>query len=175
MGVGLLGTLLSLRLIIDCCSTQVTGLVMSAYYLGLVSGSLLCHRLIQRVGHIRSFAVFAATATAMVMLHGLYVSALFWAILRFLTGIATIGLYMVVESWLGECAESGFRSRIFSIYMVLSYLGIAIGQQLLNLGDIGGHQLFFITGFLLTLCLVPVTATWLILSPVATSSAVKKG
>ena len=159
MGVSLLGTQLSLRLVIECYSAQVTGLVMSAYYLGIVFGSFVCHRMIQRVGHIRSFAVFAAVATAIVMLHGLYVSPVSWGILRFLTGIANIGLYMVIESWLGECADSRFRGRIFSIYMVVSYLGMAIGQQALNLGDVRSHELFFITGFLLTLCLVPVTAT----------------
>ena len=159
MGVGLLGTQLSLRLTIEGFGAQATGLVMAAYYFGLVSGSFYCRHLIQRVGHIRAFGVFAATTTAMVMLHGLFVSAVLWAVLRFLTGIATIGLYMVIESWLGECADMRFRSRVFSVYMVLSYLGIAIGQQLLNLGDVRGHELFFVTGFLLTLCLIPVTVT----------------
>ena len=159
MGVGLLSTQLSLRLVMEGFSTQITGLAMSTYYLGLVFGSVYCRHLIQRVGHIRSFAAFAAAATAIVMLHGLYVSAVFWAALRLLTGIATIGLYMVIESWLGECADARFRGRVFSIYMVLCYLGLAIGQQLLNLGDVRSHELFFICGFLLTLCLVPVAVT----------------
>lgn len=159
IGIGLLGTHLSLRMAMEGFSTQVTGLILASYFLGLVFGSFFCHRLIQRVGHIRSFAAFAAAATAIVMLHGLYVSAITWGILRFLTGISTIGLYMVIESWLNECSAPHIRGRVFSIYMVLTYLGIGIGQQLLNVGDIQGQELFFVTGLLLALCLVPVAIT----------------
>ncbi len=159
MGIGLLGTHLSLRMTIEGFSTQVTGLILSAYFLGLASGSFFCHRVIQQVGHIRSFAAFAAVTTAIVMLHGLYISAIVWGLLRFLTGIATIGLYMVIESWLNECTVPEMRGRIFSIYMVLTYLGIGIGQQLLNLGDVRGQELFFVSGLLLALCLVPVAIT----------------
>ncbi|HIJ54615.1 MAG TPA: MFS transporter [Deltaproteobacteria bacterium] len=159
MGIGLLGTHLSLRMTIEGFSTQVTGLILSGYFFGLVSGSFLCHRLIQQVGHIRSFAAFAAVTTAIVMLHGLYISAIAWGILRFLTGMATMGLYMVIESWLNECTVPEKRGRIFSIYMVLAYLGIGIGQQLLNVGDVRGQSLFFVVGLLLVLCLVPVAVT----------------
>jgi hypothetical protein len=55
-----------------------TGIVLSCYFSGLLTGSFLCHRLIQRVGHIRAFAVFSATATAVILLHGLYLAAWFW-------------------------------------------------------------------------------------------------
>jgi MFS family permease len=66
---------------------------------------------------------------------------------------------MVIESWLNECSESDFRGRVFAIYMTLSYTGIAIGQQLLNFGDIQGQVLFTIAGIVLSLSLVPVAAT----------------
>ena len=159
MGTGLLGTLLSLRMAISGLSAQVTGWVMAAYFAGLVIGSFTCQRLVQRVGHVRSFAAFAAVTTATVMLHGLYFSAFFWGILRFLTGITSMGLYMVIESWLNECAEAHTRGRVFSIYMVLGYLGMGTGQLLLNAGDVRGQELFLITGIFLALCLVPVAVT----------------
>ena len=158
-GVGLLGTYLSLRLTIEGFSAQTTGWVMSAYFLGLVSGSRFVQGLILRIGHIRAFATFAATATAIVMLHGLVMNPLVWAALRFLTGIATMGLYTVIESWLNECTPAHSRGRVFSMYMILTYLGMGIGQQLLNLGDIRGPDLFFVAGFVLALCLVPVAVT----------------
>lgn len=159
LGMGLLGTLLSLRLTIGGVPAPVTGLIMAAYYAGLVLGSFFCHHLVERVGHIRAFAAFAAVTTATVMLHGLYVSPLAWGILRLLTGMTTIGLYMVIESWLSECSEPRTRGRVFSIYMVLSYLGLGLGQLLLNLGDASGPALFFVTGIFLVLCLVPVAVT----------------
>jgi MFS family permease len=111
------------------------------------------------VGHIRTFAALAAITTATVMLHGIHFSAPFWAFLRLVTGMANIGLYMVIESWLNECTLPSARGRVFSIYMVLSYLGIGIGQLLLNLSGAAGDAPFFTAGILLALCLVPVSLT----------------
>jgi len=45
------------------------------------------------------------------------------------------------------------------MYMILTYLGMGLGQQLLNFGDIRGQDLFFVAGFILALCLVPVAVT----------------
>ena len=158
-GNGLLNTLLSTRMAAEGFSTGTTGIVLSCYFTGLLTGSFTCHRLIQRVGHIRAFTVFAATTTAAALLHGLYLSPWFWGALRFLSGITTFGLFMVIESWLNECTESRYRGRVFSIYMTLTYLGIGIGQQLLNVGDVQGQTLFIIAGIIFALCLVPVSAT----------------
>lgn len=158
-GVGLLNTLISLKLTLAGFSAQATGAVMACYFIGLILGSINGHRLIERVGHIRSFAGFAAVTTAMVMLHGLVFSGVAWAVLRLFTGISTMGLYMVIESWLNECTEPRARGRIFSVYMIMSYLGMSIGQQLLNVGDVAGRDLFFLVGFLISFSLVPVAVT----------------
>jgi len=158
-GNGLLNTLLSSRMAVAGFSTTTTGMVLSCYYVGLLTGSFTSHRLIQRVGHIRAFTVFASTTTAAALLHGLHLSPWFWGMLRFSCGITTFGLFMVIESWLNECTESRYRGRVFSIYMTLSYLGIGIGQQLLNVGDVQGQTLFIIAGIIFALCLVPVSAT----------------
>ena len=158
-GNGLLGTLLSTRMALTGFSTAVSGVVLSCYFMGLLAGSMLCQSLIQRVGHIRAFTVFAAITTAAALLHSLYITAWFWALLRFASGITAFGLFMVIESWLNECTEPHSRGRVFSIYMTLAYLGISIGQQLLNVGDILGKDLFVIAGVLFALCLIPVSAT----------------
>lgn len=158
-GVGLLGTFLSLRMIIEGFSEQVTGLVMAGYYVGNVLGCFYCHRVICRVGHIRAFATFAAVSTAAVMAHGLFISPVGWGALRLLTGIAVTGLYMVVESWLNAGTDRLNRGRIFSVYMVVSFLGLGAGQFLLNAGKVDGPHLFLVIGILLALCLVPVSST----------------
>ncbi|MBW2470215.1 MAG: MFS transporter [Deltaproteobacteria bacterium] len=159
MGGGVLFTQLSLRMTQEGFSTLTIGMTLACYFVGLMCGYFLCHRLIERVGHIRSFAVFAATTTIIIILHGLFISAIFWAILRFFNGITVFGLFMVVESWLNECSHSQTRGRVFSIYMTLTYMGIGIGQQLLNLGDNGGQQLFWIAALLFSLSLIPVSIT----------------
>jgi hypothetical protein len=66
---------------------------------------------------------------------------------------------MVVESWLNECTQSQTRGRVFSIYMTLTYMGIGIGQQLLNFGGEDGRNLFLIAALLFSLSLIPVSAT----------------
>jgi len=66
---------------------------------------------------------------------------------------------MVVESWLNECTAAQSRGRIFSIYIVIAYMGIGIGQQLLQFGDVRSQELFFVVGILFSLSLVPVVVT----------------
>ncbi|MGB5987906.1 MAG: MFS transporter [Desulfobacterales bacterium] len=159
MGNGLLNSQLSLRMTLEGFSTLVTGLILTCYFIGLLCGYFLCHRLIERVGHIRAFAAFAALGTALVLLHSLYISAIFWALLRFFTGIIVFGLFMVIESWLNECADDRNRGRVFSIYMILTYLALGIGQQFLNLSSVTGPALFSVAALLISLSLVPVAAS----------------
>jgi MFS family permease len=66
---------------------------------------------------------------------------------------------MVLESWLNECTEPHTRGRVFSIYMVMTYLGSSMGQQFLHFGDVKDPTLFFIIGFLMVSCTIPVATT----------------
>ena len=159
MGGGVLNTQLSLRMTQVGFSTPTIGITLACYFLGLVVGYFLCHRLIERVGHIRSFAVFAAAGTTIVILHGLYTSAVFWALLRFFNGITNFGLFMVIESWLNECCQRETRGRVFSVYMTLTYMGIGLGQLLINFGNGGGQNVLFIAALLFSLSLIPVSLT----------------
>jgi MFS family permease len=103
--------------------------------------------------------VFAAIATASALLHGLFVHAPAWAVLRGFTGFCFAGLYMVIESWLNERGTGGARGRLFSIYQIVSYAGLGGGQFLLGLAPVSGPELFMIDAVILALCLVPVTLT----------------
>ena len=69
LGLGLQGTLLSLRANLEQFPLAVTGLVMSAYFLGFVLGAYLCPPLIRRVGHIRAFSIMGVTAAHQRYLH----------------------------------------------------------------------------------------------------------
>ncbi|PAU82441.1 MFS transporter [Halovibrio salipaludis] len=156
LGVGLMGTLLSVRLSFEDMSGQAKGLVLSAYYIGLVIGSQKGGWVIRQAGHIRAFAIFAALCTVAILLQGLYVSGVSWFLLRILIGFSTSGIYMVVESWLNERAEPSNRGTVFSAYQIITYGGIGLGQFLMHLGDPQGAELFMIVGVLFALCLVPV-------------------
>ena len=159
MGNGLMNSLLSINMRLQDYNNQVIGLVMSANYLGILLGVYFCQKVVQQVGHIRSFAVFAAVMTAVSLIHGLYMSAWLWALLRICNGLCVTGLFMVIESWLNEKVEPAFRGRLLSIYMVLVYFGIGSGQLLLNIGDVQGQTIFMIAAILFALCLVPISIT----------------
>jgi MFS family permease len=156
LGSGLLGTLLSLRMGITGLADPLIGLIMGGFYAGMILGGFVCYRIIQRVGHIRAFAAFAALSCALIMLHGLVFSTWFWLLLRLINGMTMMGMFIVIESWLNERAEPQMRGRVFSFYMVISFLGLGLGQFLLNLAPVDELDLFLVAGLLFALCLVPI-------------------
>jgi MFS family permease len=159
LGNGLIGILLPVRLGIEQVSADVSGLVMSAYYLGFMMGSVSGQGIIRRVGHIRAFAAFAALATATSLVHALVFNVALWAILRILTGFCIAALYATIESWLNVKASNEGRGQILSIYLVTTYLASLIGQLLINAIEIEGLGLFCLGALLMALSLVPVVLT----------------
>ncbi len=157
--VGLLNTYLSLRLSMAGVPVQTTGLVMTVYFLGLAAGAFVCGPIIRTVGHIRAFSAFAAASTAAVLIHGIVLSVPLWTVLRFVSGLANMGLYMVIESWLNECADGKVRGRVFAFYMVVCYLGGAIGQMMLNFANDRTQTLYLVIGVLMVLSIIPISLT----------------
>jgi MFS family permease len=155
IGDGLQTTLLGVRASLEGFPTAVTGLIMSTFYLGFLAGALYAPRVVERVGHIRVFGALASMASASVLIHGIFVTPLAWSLLRLLGGFCLAGLYVVAESWLNDRASNRTRGQLLSIYMVVSYLGYAGGQLLLNAADPGGLELFVLTSVLISVALVP--------------------
>ena len=133
IGVGLFNVYMGLRLSQDNVSEVWIGALMSAYYLGLVIGSRVGHRIIVRVGHVRAFAAAAATCSVMVLVQTLVAEKEIWVLFRVIAGAAMAVQFMVLESWLNEQIENEHRGRIFSVYLVMSGLGVAIGQMAITL------------------------------------------
>ncbi|HHQ69050.1 MAG TPA: MFS transporter, partial [Halothiobacillaceae bacterium] len=131
-GSGLLATLLGLRAAEEGFSDGIIGLIMSAFYLGYVIGTLLIPRLIRRAGHIRTFAALAAISSAAAIMHGLWVEPWVWVVLRLINGVTLLGLYMVIESWLNTRASS-HRGQIFGTYMMVSLFAYGAGQFLIGI------------------------------------------
>lgn len=159
LGNGLIGILLPVRLGIEKVSPDISGLVMSAFYLGFMVGSVLGQGIIRRVGHIRAFAAFAAVATATSLVHALVFDVALWAFLRALTGFCVAALYATIESWLNVKTSNDDRGQVLSIYLVTTYLASLIGQLLINARDIEGLGLFCLGALLMALSLVPVVLT----------------
>lgn len=158
MGNSLLSTLISLRMVQANHPAVVVGLVQSSYYIGFMFGAVWVGSLIERVGHHRAFVVFAALATCAALGYATTGMPVFWAMLRFTTGFCLVGIFTVMESWLQAAVPgSEFRGRIFSAYLITTYLGAGIGQFLVRLADPAGFMLFSLVGGLLAASLLPVT------------------
>ena len=90
-GSGFLQTLISLRLERANVDTLSIGMVATAYFAGLIAGSLRAAPVVYRVGHIRAFAAFVSLFSASSLAYMLYQSAPFWGVLRFVDGLCIAG------------------------------------------------------------------------------------
>ncbi|MDO8423809.1 MAG: MFS transporter [Parvibaculum sp.] len=157
IGNGLFGTLIPLRAGLEGFATSTIGIIGSVYFLGFLLGCVLGPYVVQRAGHIRSFAALAGIASVLPLMHELVVDPYVWAILRALHGFAFAGLYMVIESWLNERATNETRGQLFSVYLIVNFTSITLGQLMLNLASPAAFTLFALVSMLTSLALVPIS------------------
>lgn len=157
LGNGLQGSLLGVRAAIEDFSTPWIGVIMSCFYVGFLVGSSVTPRLLASVGHIRVFAAWASLASAAVLVHALWVEPPVWAAMRFCTGFAYAGMYVVAESWLNDQVDNSARGQVLSLYMVVQYAGLASGQLLLNVADAASSHLFILASILVSIALIPIS------------------
>ncbi|MDE0459175.1 MAG: MFS transporter [Chromatiales bacterium] len=156
---GLFGTLIGLRTQIESFSTAVAGLVVAAYFLGLLAGGIQAVRVVAAVGHIRSFAAFASIMSVSALGIVLVIDDLAWAALRFVGGFCMAGMIVATESWLNERCTNETRGQVMAFYMITNYLAAGCGQFILPLGDPAGFELFCVASIIYSLALVPVLLT----------------
>ena len=156
---GSLSTYLGLSLAQQQVDSIWIGALMSCYYLGLVLGSKVGHKLISRVGHIRAFVASAAIVSACAMSHVLITQLEIWLLLRVVVGMGMMCQYMVLESWLNEQTESSQRGTVFAFYMITSYLGMIGGQAMLSQFPQLGITPLLIISMCYSLCIVPIALT----------------
>ena len=152
---GLHGLLLPLRGQAEGFSTFALGLLGTGWAGGFILGCFIAPRMVRKVGHVRAMSTFAAILGTVALLTGLLVDPWVWIALRFITGFASCGAFMVIESWLNETASNETRGKIFSIYQMVSFTSIMIGQMVVAYGDVGDEKLFMVAGILYSLALMP--------------------
>ena len=152
---GLNGLILPLRGTHEAFSTFSLGLLGTGWALGYVAGCLWTPKLVRRAGHIRTFAVLAAIAVLSVLTSLLMIHPGAWIPLRALAGFAFAGAAMIVESWLNERTEQGYRGRVFGVYTMVNLGATTAGQLMVALGDITGHVFFVLAAIFYSLSLIP--------------------
>jgi len=156
---GLQGNLMGVRSVIEEFNFIATGMMMSGYYVGYFVGSDLAPKLVSRVGHIRVFAAFASLASLSILVIAAYVNPIVWTFARFITGMAVVSCFVVAESWLNDRANNNTRGKILSIYMIVTFAGLAIGMLLLNFDSPKNYKPFILVSILLSIALMPILLT----------------
>ena len=157
--LGVMSPLVGFRLSSSGASTFVVGAAASAYFIGFLLGTLTSQRMIDRVGHIRAFGVFAVcssnTAILFVVLH----EPIFWIALRGMGGYALAGAFVVIESWMTDKASEENRGQVFAMYTTASWAASGISPLLLNFDKPGGILLFVIVTIGLSAAMIPLATT----------------
>jgi len=159
LGNGLFMTYVTVRLKIDEYSNGAIGFVSASFYAGVLIGSLYANRLIERIGHIRAFAVFASILSVVSLLQGFYVSVWSWSILRAINGAMMAGLFITIESWLLVKSTAEIRGKVLAIYMTALYASQSLGQFLLNVSDPLSWTPYILIAILTCLSIIPVSLT----------------
>ncbi|MGA9014203.1 MAG: MFS transporter [Acetobacteraceae bacterium] len=156
---GFFGTFISLRVAIENFDATMAGLVLSSYFAGFTLGALRCGRIIERIGHIRAYAAFCGLVVAATAAMPLWAGPLAWLILRAVIGFGCSGIFVTTESWLNAKAQSSQRGLIFSVYMVGTFVALAVGQLLIGSADIESSAPFDVIVTLFAVALVMVSTT----------------
>ncbi|MGB3287861.1 MAG: MFS transporter [Burkholderiaceae bacterium] len=159
VGSGLFNTYMGLRLTAQSVSELWVGGLIAVYYLGLVFGARIGHKIIIQVGHIRAYAATAAIVTVTILVLALLDNLWIWLGFRFIAGIAMVTQFMVIESWMNEQTENHQRGRVFAFYMVFSSSGTVLGQLSLTLFPTLNYEPLIFAAMCSALCLVPVALT----------------
>ena len=156
LGHGLQGTLIGVRSVLEGFSFISTGLIITGFYTGFLTGSVLIPIFLKRVGHIRVFAALASLASIAILLHSIFLDPYSWFVIRIYTGISLSGIYIIMESWLNEKSTNQTRGQLLSIYMIITFVFLGLGQLLLNISDPLKVDLFILVSVLLSFALLPI-------------------
>ncbi|KSV82787.1 MFS transporter [Sinorhizobium sp. Sb3] len=155
LGNGLQGLLLPVRGTAEGYPTTILGLIGTSWAAGFVLGCFFAPNVVKRIGHVRAFSVFASLIAIVALLTGIMIDPTWWLILRALTGFATAGTSMIIESWLNERATNESRGVIFSLYIAITLFGVVGGQMMIPFGDTSTSIFFMICGILYCVAMLP--------------------
>ena len=172
-GVGLLGTVLGVRMAEAAFSPLTAGLVMAGYFCGQFVGTQIVQRWIESVGHIRTYAAFTAILSAATLAHPFALETGFWTLLRFMEGFCMAGLLLCVESWINSRATRETRGTILALYTFVFYGAYGLGQLLLTLPDTSGFALYVVASILISIAAVPISLTRIVAPEISRPSELR--
>lgn len=159
LGNGFFTTITSLQLAYHHASQLMIGFISATYFIGLVYGSMRSQYLINRIGHIRSYAFFTATITAVILIQGMYYHPWLWAVLRLIAGYTLAGFFIVIESWLVAGSEEKNKGLVIGIYLCTYYIAQAISQLFMKIPLSTMLMSFVMIAILASISSIPICLT----------------
>ena len=159
IGYGIMITYIGVYLKQAGVSSFSIGLINSAFFLGAIASSIFSQKIISTIGHIRSFASFAALMVIAFLLHSVYLNEFFWGFLRLISGFSFYALLIIVESWLNEKSSNSQRGQILAIYTIIFYLSTALGQLFLTIPKDFEFFVFTVGSVLVLFSLITIAMT----------------
>ena len=139
-------------------SNITIGVLNAAFFIGGTISAIVSHRIISRVGHIRSFSVFGALFAIAALAHLMVEQLWMWGILRAVLGFCHYSLLMVVESWFTARSVPQNRAKILALYEVVYYMSSATSVLLLSL-NMTSNNIFTLAAILVIAATLPVGLT----------------
>jgi MFS family permease len=191
-GNSLTGVAVPIRANLGGFSDLTIGVLGSAYFAGMLAGTLKTPAIVREVGHIRAFSAFLALAAVAVDVMPVWPNPTAWIASRAILGFSFAGVYAVVESWINGRANNANRGALYAIYQIVTFVASAGGQLLLRGLDASSFTPFTIGASLLALAILPLAVTrafppeqprlvtlrlrWLIaLSPISVAASLAAG
>ena len=156
MGNGLVNVLLPVAMELDGMDTDTIGLVLSLYYIGMLSGAVYSKNLIRRVGHVRVFAGVVALGAVSILACSFSSDPILWGVMRALLGFCNACAYTAMESWLSASSTKESRGKVLAAYNAVVLSGLFVGQFILNIAAPSEGTLFVVGGVLLCLAIMPI-------------------
>lgn len=172
LGTGFFSVLITAALKQNFASESTVGLVHSAYFMGMLIGGLCIQRIVQRLGHILCFKVFAVIIVVNIAMMAYWPSPTSWFILRLFFGILISALYIVVESWMLLLSQPSNRGAIVAIYMLVMYATQTFSQGLLYLVGTDGSLAFIVGAILVVLSIFPIYGSQALVGQTGSSCSV---
>ena len=159
IGYGIMITYIGVYLKQTGVSSFSIGLINSAFFLGAIASSIFSQKIISTIGHIRSFASFAALMVIAFFFFSVYLNEFFWGFLRLISGFSFYALLIIVESWLNEKSSNSQRGQILAIYTIIFYLSTALGQLFLTIPKDSEFFVFTVGSVLVLFSLITIAMT----------------
>jgi MFS family permease len=149
-GQGIINTIVSLK-----TSDQNIGTITSTYYLGMLIGSINSTFLVNKLGAIRTYIIFAFFSCLGSLALGFYTQVPAWYAARFCLGYSLAIAYVVVEHSILTISSNNNRMKFFGLYGVSLYGTGALSQAYLRFLTLDSNLPFYIGAGLCLSAMLP--------------------